>query len=42
MLWTSEEFGFAKLDDGYATGSSMLPQKKNPTSPNSPGARPAG
>ena len=30
MLWTSEEFGFAKLDDGYATGSSMLPQKKNP------------
>jgi argininosuccinate lyase len=24
------EFGFAKLDDGYATGSSMLPQKKNP------------
>ena len=30
MLWTSGEFGFAKLDDGYATGSSMLPQKKNP------------
>ncbi len=30
MLWTSEEFGFARLDDGYATGSSMLPQKKNP------------
>ena len=30
MLWTSAEFGFAKLDDGYATGSSMLPQKKNP------------
>ena len=30
VLWTSEEFGFAKLDDGYATGSSMLPQKKNP------------
>ena len=29
-LWTSEEFGFARLDDGYATGSSMLPQKKNP------------
>ena len=24
------EFGFARLDDGYATGSSMLPQKKNP------------
>ena len=30
MLWTSAEFGFARLDDGYATGSSMLPQKKNP------------
>ena len=30
VLWTSAEFGFAKLDDGYATGSSMLPQKKNP------------
>jgi argininosuccinate lyase len=30
VLWTSEEFGFAHLDDAYATGSSMLPQKKNP------------
>ncbi|MDP9464835.1 MAG: argininosuccinate lyase [Actinomycetota bacterium] len=30
VLWTSDEFGFARLDDGYATGSSMLPQKKNP------------
>ncbi|MEN9804295.1 MAG: hypothetical protein RIS41_1142 [Actinomycetota bacterium] len=29
VLWTSEEFGFASLDDAYATGSSMLPQKKN-------------
>jgi argininosuccinate lyase len=29
VLWTSEEFGFASLDDRYATGSSMLPQKKN-------------
>ena len=29
VLWTSEEFGFATLDDRYATGSSMLPQKKN-------------
>jgi len=30
VLWTSEEFAFARLDDAYATGSSMLPQKKNP------------
>ncbi len=30
VLWTSEEMGFARLDDAYATGSSMLPQKKNP------------
>ena len=30
VLWSSDEFGFAKLDDAYSTGSSMLPQKKNP------------
>jgi argininosuccinate lyase len=30
VLWTSDEWGFATLDDAYATGSSMLPQKKNP------------
>ncbi len=30
VLWASEEFGFVELDDAYATGSSMLPQKKNP------------
>jgi argininosuccinate lyase len=30
VLWSSEEFGFCVLDDAYATGSSMLPQKKNP------------
>lgn len=30
VLWSSAEFGFATLDDAYATGSSMLPQKKNP------------
>jgi argininosuccinate lyase len=30
VLWTSDEVGFARLDDAYATGSSMLPQKKNP------------
>jgi len=30
VLWTSSEFGFAVLDDAYATGSSIMPQKKNP------------
>lgn len=30
VLWSSEEFGFLRLADEYATGSSMLPQKKNP------------
>ena len=30
VLWTSDEFGFATLDDAFATGSSMMPQKKNP------------
>ncbi|HEY2815319.1 MAG TPA: argininosuccinate lyase [Acidimicrobiales bacterium] len=29
-LWSTEEFGFLVLPDAYATGSSMLPQKKNP------------
>jgi argininosuccinate lyase len=29
VLWTSAEFGYAVLDDAYATGSSMMPQKKN-------------
>ncbi|MHB1923405.1 MAG: argininosuccinate lyase [Acidimicrobiales bacterium] len=30
VIWSSSEFGFVVLDDAYATGSSMLPQKKNP------------
>ena len=30
VLWSSEEFGFCRLSDTYATGSSMMPQKKNP------------
>ena len=30
VLWCTEEFGFMHLADAYATGSSMLPQKKNP------------
>jgi len=30
ILWSSAEFGFIELDDSYATGSSIMPQKKNP------------
>lgn len=30
ILWTSQEFGFAELDDAWSTGSSLMPQKKNP------------
>lgn len=30
VLWSSGEFGFIELDDSYATGSSIMPQKKNP------------
>ena len=30
ILWSSTEFNFVELDDAYATGSSMMPQKKNP------------
>ncbi len=30
VLWTTVEFGFAKLDDAWSTGSSIMPQKKNP------------
>lgn len=30
ILWSSAEFGFVELDDAYSTGSSMMPQKKNP------------
>jgi argininosuccinate lyase len=30
VLWTSQEFNFAKIDDCYTTGSSIMPQKKNP------------
>lgn len=30
ILWASREFGFIKIDDGYSTGSSLMPQKKNP------------
>ncbi len=30
VLWSTEEFGYVRLDDAYSTGSSMLPHKKNP------------
>ena len=30
ILWCSSEFGFLELDDAYSTGSSIMPQKKNP------------
>ncbi len=30
ILWSSTEFGFVSLDDAFSTGSSMMPQKKNP------------
>jgi argininosuccinate lyase len=30
ILWTSQEFGFLRMDDAYSTGSSIMPQKKNP------------
>lgn len=30
VLWSSDEFGFAKMDDRFTTGSSIMPQKRNP------------
>ena len=33
VLWSSHEFGFIELPEGYCTGSSMMPQKKNPDVP---------
>ncbi|MBC7074802.1 MAG: argininosuccinate lyase [Syntrophomonadaceae bacterium] len=30
ILWSSEEFSFVEMDDAYSTGSSIMPQKKNP------------
>ncbi len=30
VLWSSTEFGWVEIDDAYATGSSIMPQKKNP------------
>jgi argininosuccinate lyase len=33
VLWTSQEFGFVTLSDAFCTGSSLMPQKKNPDIP---------
>ncbi len=30
ILWNTKEFGFVRLDDAFSTGSSIMPQKKNP------------
>ena len=30
ILWATNEFGFVEIDDAYSTGSSIMPQKKNP------------
>jgi argininosuccinate lyase len=30
IVWATREFGFVTLDDGFSTGSSIMPQKKNP------------
>ncbi len=30
IIWNSNEYGFVELDDSYSTGSSIMPQKKNP------------
>ncbi len=30
VLWSTTEFGFVRLGDGFTTGSSMMPQKRNP------------
>ncbi len=30
VLWSSDEFGFVTMDDSFSTGSSIMPQKKNP------------
>ncbi|MHB8187091.1 MAG: argininosuccinate lyase [Dermatophilaceae bacterium] len=30
VIWSTKEFSFVTLDDGYSTGSSIMPQKKNP------------
>jgi argininosuccinate lyase len=33
VIWSTSEFGFVELSDGFSTGSSLMPQKKNPDVP---------
>ena len=33
IIWSTQEFGFIEISDSYATGSSIMPQKKNPDIP---------
>lgn len=42
IVWSSTEFGYVTLHDSWSTGSSIMPQKKNPTSPSWPAASPGG
>ena len=30
VIWSSDQFGFVSLSDGFTTGSSIMPQKRNP------------
>jgi argininosuccinate lyase len=39
IIYSSGEFGFVRLADAYSTGSSLMPQKKNPDSLECCGAR---
>lgn len=41
VVWSSAEFGFIEMDDAHSTGSSIMPQKKTPTSASWCAARPA-
>ena len=40
ILWMSQNFGFIRIADRFTTGSSIMPQKKTPTCPSWPAARP--
>jgi argininosuccinate lyase len=42
VLWATKEFSYITLDDAYSTGSSIMPQKKNPDVAELTRARPAG